>query len=79
MQEIADQFGIHPNVARLHLTKLNETKLITSELRKQQKRWSTSEYIYRCRTTNPVKFSKTRKSLLLVAIRVSGNNGYRSA
>ncbi|MCZ8534813.1 helix-turn-helix transcriptional regulator [Psychrobacillus psychrodurans] len=32
VQQIADQFGIHPNVARLHLTKLNESKLITSEL-----------------------------------------------
>ncbi|MEK5216105.1 helix-turn-helix transcriptional regulator [Psychrobacillus sp. FSL H8-0487] len=32
VQQIADRFGIHPNVARLHLTKLNETKLITSEL-----------------------------------------------
>lgn len=32
VQQIAEQFSIHPNVARLHLTKLNEAKLIHSEL-----------------------------------------------
>lgn len=31
VQEIADQFDIHPNVARLHLTKLNEAKLVSSK------------------------------------------------
>lgn len=30
VQEIADQFSIHPNVARLHLSKLEEIKLILS-------------------------------------------------
>ena len=37
VQQVADQFGIHPNVARLHLTKLNEAKLITSELLNNKK------------------------------------------
>jgi len=37
VQQIAEQFGIHPNVARLHLTKLNEAKLITSELLNNKK------------------------------------------
>ena len=37
VQQIADQFGIHPNVARLHLTKLNESKLVTSELLNNKK------------------------------------------
>ncbi|TQR18599.1 helix-turn-helix transcriptional regulator [Psychrobacillus soli] len=32
VQEIANHFGIHPNVARLHLTKLNDSKLVSSEL-----------------------------------------------
>ncbi|MGL4820208.1 MAG: helix-turn-helix transcriptional regulator, partial [Bacilli bacterium] len=29
--EIADQFAIHPNVARMHLTKLEDVKLLRSE------------------------------------------------
>lgn len=37
VQEIADQFGIHPNVARLHLTKLNESNLLDSVLLKNGK------------------------------------------
>lgn len=31
VQEIADQFSIHPNVARLHLSKLEDIKMIVSE------------------------------------------------
>lgn len=31
VQEIADQFSIHPNVARLHLTKLAEIEIISAE------------------------------------------------
>lgn len=34
VQEIADEFGIHPNVARLHLTKLEDVKLLRSETAK---------------------------------------------
>lgn len=37
VQEIAEQFGIHPNVARLHLTKLTESKLLSSEFVKNGK------------------------------------------
>lgn len=37
VQQIAQQFGIHPNVARLHLTKLNEAKLLTSKFVKNEK------------------------------------------
>lgn len=37
VQEIAIQFGIHPNVARLHLSKLNESELLRSELTKNGK------------------------------------------
>jgi predicted ArsR family transcriptional regulator len=36
-QEIADQFNIHPNVARLHLTKLEDVKMIISETLKSGK------------------------------------------
>jgi len=34
VQEIADKFGIHPNVARLHLTKLEDVNLLKSETEK---------------------------------------------
>jgi len=37
VQEIADLFHIHPNVARLHLAKLEDAKLVTSELQKTGK------------------------------------------
>jgi predicted ArsR family transcriptional regulator len=37
VQEIADLFHIHPNVARLHLSKLEEIKLIVSETKKTGK------------------------------------------
>ncbi|MGE7922009.1 helix-turn-helix transcriptional regulator [Viridibacillus arvi] len=37
VQNIADKFQIHPNVARLHLTKLNEIDVITSEYEKTGK------------------------------------------
>lgn len=34
VQEIADKFGIHPNVARLHLSKLEDVNLLKSETEK---------------------------------------------
>lgn len=37
VQAIADHFGIHPNVARLHLTKLNEINAITADFVKTGK------------------------------------------
>jgi len=37
VQEIADTFEIHPNVARMHLTKLQDVNLITSETKKTGK------------------------------------------
>ena len=37
VQHIADKFGIHPNVARLHLTKLSEINIITADYVKQVK------------------------------------------
>ncbi|MGG0658605.1 helix-turn-helix transcriptional regulator [Rummeliibacillus pycnus] len=37
VQEIADRFHIHPNVARLHLTKLTEIEVISSEYEKTGK------------------------------------------
>ena len=37
VQQIADIFMIHPNVARLHLTKLTEVELIQAEYEKTGK------------------------------------------
>lgn len=37
VQDIADQFGIHPNVARLHLTKLSEIDIISADFVKTGK------------------------------------------
>ncbi|PJN89894.1 helix-turn-helix transcriptional regulator [Bacillus sp. mrc49] len=37
VQQIADSFSIHPNVARLHLSKLEDIDMLTSEARKTGK------------------------------------------
>ena len=37
VQDIADKFEIHPNVARLHLSKLEDVKMIVSESKKTGK------------------------------------------
>lgn len=37
VQQIADSFEIHPNVARLHLSKLEDVDMLTSEARKTGK------------------------------------------
>lgn len=37
VQEIADQFSIHPNVARLHLSKLEDVRMLISETKKTGK------------------------------------------
>lgn len=37
VQEIADSFNIHPNVARLHLSKLEDINMLTSETKKTGK------------------------------------------
>lgn len=37
VQEIADHFEIHPNVARLHLSKLEDVKMVVSESKKTGK------------------------------------------
>ena len=37
VQEIADEFDIHPNVARLHLSKLEDVHMLKSETKKTGK------------------------------------------
>ncbi|MFB4164824.1 helix-turn-helix transcriptional regulator [Alteribacillus sp. JSM 102045] len=44
VQEIADTFDIHANVARLHLTKLEDVSLLTSETKKSGKGGRPSRY-----------------------------------
>ncbi|MDT8863034.1 helix-turn-helix domain-containing protein [Alkalihalobacillus sp. MEB130] len=44
VQHIADQFTIHPNVARLHLTKLEDVQMIVSETQKSGKGGRPSRY-----------------------------------
>ena len=46
VQEIADQFEIHPNVARLHLTKLEDVNLLTSASEKTGKGGRPSRLYY---------------------------------
>ena len=65
VQEIAEQFGIHPNVARLHLTKLNDSKLVSSELENNKKGGRPAKSIFSCRRSNLFKLSKTRKSFIV--------------
>ncbi|SET62293.1 Winged helix-turn-helix DNA-binding [Salinibacillus kushneri] len=37
VQEIATQFNIHPNVARLHLSKLEDIGMVNSHIQKNKK------------------------------------------
>lgn len=45
VQEIADEFSIHPNVARLHLSKLEDVRMLHSETKKQVKVVAPADYI----------------------------------
>lgn len=44
VQEIAEYFGIHANVARLHLTKLEDVKMLVSDTKKTGKGGRPSRY-----------------------------------
>lgn len=44
VQDIADAFHIHPNVARLHLTKLEDVDMLTSKTKKSGKGGRPSRY-----------------------------------
>ncbi len=46
VQDIADEFGIHPNVARLHLTKLEDVSLIRSNFDKKSKKGGRPNKVY---------------------------------
>jgi len=65
VQQIADQFGIHPNVARLHLTKLNEAKLISSELLNNKKGGRPARIYMLAEQPIQLSFPKQENHLLL--------------
>ncbi|WP_144511078.1 metalloregulator ArsR/SmtB family transcription factor [Bacillus sp. FJAT-22090] len=65
VQEIAEQFGIHPNVARLHLTKLNESKFISSELVKNGKGGRPARVYFLAEDPIYLSFPKQENHLIL--------------
>lgn len=65
VQEIAEQFRIHPNVARLHLTKLNESKLISSELVKNGKGGRPARVYFLAEDPIYLSFPKQENHLML--------------
>ena len=46
VQDIAEEFGIHPNVARLHLTKLEDVSLLRSYFDKRSKKGGRPNKVY---------------------------------
>lgn len=65
VQEIAEQFGIHPNVARLHLTKLNDSQLVSSELENNKKGGRPARVYYPAENPIYLSFPKQENHLLL--------------
>ncbi|MFJ8066724.1 helix-turn-helix transcriptional regulator [Psychrobacillus sp. NPDC096426] len=65
VQEIADQFGIHPNVARLHLTKLTDSKLVSSELENNKKGGRPARVYFPAEDPIYLSFPKQEHRLLL--------------
>ncbi|SER81081.1 metalloregulator ArsR/SmtB family transcription factor [Psychrobacillus sp. OK032] len=63
--EIADQFGIHPNVARLHLTKLNDSKLVSSQLANNKKGGRPARVYFPAEDPIYLSFPKQENHLLL--------------
>lgn len=65
VQEIADQFHIHPNVARLHLTKLSEINVVSAEFVKTGKGGRPGR-VYRATAQGvALTFPKREESMLL--------------
>lgn len=65
VQEIADEFSIHPNVARLHLTKLNDSKLVSSELENNKKGGRPARIYFLAEEPIYLSFPKQENHLLL--------------
>lgn len=65
VQEIADQFDIHPNVARLHLTKLSEINVISAEFIKTGKGGRPGRVYRATKEGVALSFPKREESTLL--------------
>ena len=83
VQDIAAQFGIHPNVARLHLTKLEDVSLIGSCLQKTGKGGRPGK-IYKpaekaIQLAFPHRDYQLLSDILLEAIEVFGEDGVKMA
>ncbi|KGR81583.1 helix-turn-helix transcriptional regulator [Lysinibacillus odysseyi] len=65
VQEIADQFHIHPNVARLHLTKLSEINVISAEFIKTGKGGRPGRVYRATKEGVALTFPKREESMLL--------------
>ncbi|KAB7670023.1 helix-turn-helix transcriptional regulator [Bacillus sp. B1-b2] len=79
VQEIADEFSIHPNVARLHLSKLEDVRMLVSETKKTGKGGRPSR-LYRL-SDEVIQFSfpfrdyKLLSSILLQSLEKLGVDG----
>lgn len=83
VQSIAAEFNIHPNVARLHLTKLEDVKLIESVLRKTGKGGRPGK-VYKAAEKSvqlsfPHRDYQLLSELLLDAIQLFGEDGVKMA
>ena len=68
VQEVADQFQIHPNVARLHLTKLAEIKVITADFVKTGKGGRPGRVYQATEEGIALTFPKREESILLTIL-----------
>ncbi|WP_312092211.1 helix-turn-helix domain-containing protein [Niallia sp.] len=82
VQEIADEFSIHPNVARLHLSKLEDVRMLHSETKKTGKGGRPSR-LYRL-SDEVIQFSfpfrdyELLSSILLKSLESLGVDGSRA-
>ena len=79
VQEIADQFSIHPNVARLHLSKLEDVHMLYSETKKTGRGGRPSK-LYRLSTeviqlSFPFRNYQLLSSILLKSLEKLGADG----
>ncbi len=83
VQQIAKEFNIHPNVARLHLTKLTESKLIVSNLEKKSQGGRPARVYEIANDPLHLSFPKQENRLLLgwliELVSTSGEDTWRKA
>ena len=83
VQQIAKEFNIHPNVARLHLTRLTESKLIVSNLEKKSQGGRPARVYEIANEPIHLSFPKQENSLLLgwliELVSTSGEDTWRKA